>query len=151
MCNDIAVCIHMQDAIRIAKGVLWTFWHLPLFWAPAGNHDQRLALQLRDPDLCLVFAIATIAGVASSMRSYQQWHFYTHVEEDFSIAEIYEVELWFEVPATILGLAATLGAAAPMYPRTEVAADFTGRMDAGRGDGGLCSAGWAGTGVRRRV
>lgn len=76
------------------------------------------AMTLTRTVLCLVLAIATTTGVASSMRSYQQWHFYTHVEEDFSIAEIYEVELWFKVPATLLGLAATLVAAAPMCRRT---------------------------------
>jgi hypothetical protein len=65
----------------------------------------------------LLFAGAAIYGASSSWRSYERLQFYTNIEPDYSIAESYEVELWLEVPATLVCVAAALIAAAPLRRR----------------------------------
>jgi len=65
----------------------------------------------------VLFTTAAIYGVVSSSASYERLQFYTHVEPDISLAESYEVELWFKVPATLAAVIAALAAAAPLFRR----------------------------------
>lgn len=65
----------------------------------------------------LICAAAAIYGAVSSYRSYARLQFYTRVEPDLSLAESYEVELWLKVPATLVCMAASAAAAAPLVRR----------------------------------
>lgn len=65
----------------------------------------------------LVFALGALLGAAWSHQSYEKLRFYRYEEPDASLAESYEMELWLEVPGTLLCVGAALAAGAPLLRR----------------------------------
>lgn len=75
-------------------------------------------MSFRRSAIAALFAAGAIYWAISAYRSYELYLYYTDVEQDFSIAEIYEVELMLKLPLAALCLGGTAIAMRPLFRRT---------------------------------
>ena len=75
-------------------------------------------MSLRRTVVVILFATGALYWAISAFRSYELYRYYTDIEQDFSVAESYEVELSLKLPLAALCLGVTAIAARPLFRRS---------------------------------
>ena len=71
----------------------------------------------------MLLAAGAIYWSISAHRSYELYRYYTDIEQDFSVAETYEVELALKLPLAVLCLGGAAIASRPLFQRSRTGAD----------------------------